>query len=179
MATSLDVSEVKDQIEMSAEDRRLKRLWDALPADRAVTEAEAFEALLRAADRWSGDDAWASAMLATLRGMGAVHGRPGGTVKRSAEFPVLPDLVPGNAAYEELRERENREQREQEIANDNRTARQNFEASPEGRQRKELLELVDERIELALDEFRRELEPPAVKGLREKLSAATGGGQEE
>jgi hypothetical protein len=177
MSTSLSTEDVRGQLE-SAEDRRLRRLWAALPAGETIGEERAFGLILTAADRYEGDLAWASLQLQVLAGMGAVTVN-GGAVKRSSEFPILPDLVPGNAAYEELRERENREAREREIANENHTARQNFEASPEGRHRRELLELVDERIELALDEFRRELEPPAVKGLREKLSAATGGGQEE
>jgi hypothetical protein len=108
--------------------------------------------------------------------------------------PVDPAvLVPGNAAYEELRERENREQREREIASENESYRLAYEQSPEGRARREMLALVDERVtdrvnailddrvevlvEKHFDEMRSELEPTALKGLRAKWDAATGGAE--
>jgi hypothetical protein len=149
MSTSLSFTEAKAQ-QMSAEDVRLKRIWAALP-DHAVSEEEAFRLILSAADRYEGDDAWAGLMLAQLRGMGAVIGN--GTVQRAPEFPILPDLIPGSQAYSDLRERENREAREREIAAANETYRRNFEASPEGLRRRELVELIDERIEARVNEL--------------------------
>jgi hypothetical protein len=166
------------------------RLWASLPADQWIPEEEAFSLILRAADRYQGDGAWASLMVQTLAGMGAVQVR-NGSVRRSDDYPSLPDLIIGSDAYNALLERENKEAREREIENDNRTARQNFEQSPQGRQQRELLELVDERVNAILDdrvealvekhfdEMRSELEPTALKGLRAKWDAATGGAEDE
>jgi hypothetical protein len=194
VTTSLTPEAVHQQIEMSAEDRRLKRLWNALPPDQVVREEEAFRLILEAADRYVGDDAWASLQLQVLAAMGAVHAWPGGAVRRSETFPILPDLVPGNAAFEELRQRENAEAREREIASENESYRLQYEASPEGRARREMLALVDERVtdrvnailddrvedlvERHFDELRKELEPAAVRRLRAKWDAATDGAEE-
>jgi hypothetical protein len=190
----LSVPEVRQEIELSAEDRRLRRLWAALPAGEAVPEERAHKLICEAAGKWQGDGAFGSGMITILQGMGAVEVN-GGAVKRSDTFPILPDLTIGSDAYNELLARENHAAREREIASENQTARQNFEQSPQGRQQRELLELVDERVtervnaildervedlvERHFAELRHEFEPPAVKGLREKLSAATGGGQED
>jgi hypothetical protein len=132
-------------------------------------------------------------MLATLRGMGAVTVTTGGGVRRSDDWPQLPDLVPGNAAFEELRQRENSEAREREIASENESYRLQYEASPEGRARREMLALVDERVtervnailddrvedlvERHFAEMRAELEPAAVRRLRAKFGAASGGAE--
>jgi hypothetical protein len=171
------------------------RLWAALPADQWVPEDRAYKLICKAADKWEGDGAFASGMLTVLQGMGAVIRSVHGAVRRSDDWPQLEDLIPGSDAYNALLERENRELRERELANDNRTARQNFEQSPQGRQQRELLELVDERVgellkerlgevadevvEERLEALLRRLEPEALQRARERLSAAQGGGQEE
>jgi hypothetical protein len=161
------------------------RLWSALPAGETISEARAFELILESADRWSGDDAWASGMLATLRGMGALTVTTGGGVRRSDDWPQLEDLIPGRPAYEQLREAENKAAREREIQNENETYRLRWEASPEGRQRRELGELIDDRvdevvkerlaevadevIEERLDVILRRFEPESMKQVRERL----------
>jgi hypothetical protein len=109
-----------------------------------VSEEEAFALILEAANRYEGDDAYASLVLAQLRAMGAITGN--GTVQRAPEFPILPDLIPGSDAYNELRERESRAARDREIAAENETYRRNFEASPEGRQQRELVDLIREQL---------------------------------
>ncbi len=147
MATTASVHEVRQQM-MSAEDLRLRRLWGVLPADRPVPEEEAYAAILEAAGRHTGDDAWASAHVAMLAAMGAVKAPPGGPIERSAEFPILPDLVPGTQAYMEVRDRGREEMREREVESENRAARRRFEESPEGRQRRETEELIDELVAL-------------------------------
>ena len=188
MATSLTVPEVREGLGLSAEDRRLMRLWAALPADKVIPEEEAFSLILRAADRYQGDEAWASLMVATLRGMGALTVTTGGGVRRSDDWPQLPDLIIGSDAYNALLERENREQREREIANDNRLAAERFAQSPLGRQQAETRELVaeevnrvlktrlaevaDEVIEERVEGLLRRLEPEALRRAKEKLGAA-------
>jgi hypothetical protein len=182
--TTLSVQQVRGQL--SAEDVRLKRLWNALP-DHPISEETAFELIVAAGGRMVGDDAWASGMLTILRGMGAVSVTHEG-IRRSDEFPILPDLIPGSDAYNELRDRERAEAREREIANENTTARHNFEHSPLGRQQRELKELVDRRVdelltprvaelvdaavEERIETLMRRLEPEAVKRAREKLGSA-------
>jgi hypothetical protein len=187
--TSLTVAEAREP-EMSPEDRRLRRLYDAIPPDRVVPEEEAFRLVLEAADHYEGDTAWASLQLQVLAGMGAVHGWPGGAVRRAEEFPVIEDLVPGSQRYIDMRNREREEARLREVDNDNRLARENFEASPLGRQQAETRELVAEEVDRVLrdrlaeiaDEVIEErletiLEPATVKRLPEKLDAATGGAE--
>jgi hypothetical protein len=189
MATSLDVSEVKGQIEFSAEDRRLMKLWASLPAGQPIPEDEAHARICEAAGKWEGDGAFGSGMVTVLRNMGAVT-VSGGSVRRSDDWPQLPDLIPGNEAYERLRERENREQREREIENDNRLAAERFAQSPEGRLQRETRELIDERVEQALrtrlaevadevieervEALLRRLEPEALKRAKESLERHTG-----
>jgi hypothetical protein len=114
--------------------------------------------------------------------MGAVHGWPGGAVRRAEVFPVIEDLVPGSQRYIDMQNREREEARLREIESDNRVARENFEASPLGRQQAETRELIAEEIDRVLrdrlaqvaDEVIEErlsaiLEPATVQRLREKL----------
>jgi hypothetical protein len=182
--TSLSVEDVRADIELSGEDRRLRRLWSSIPADRWTPEEAAFRLLLEAADRYEGDFAWASLQLQALSAMGAVT-LNGGAVKRSAEFPVIEDLIPGSQRYIELQNREREDARERELEADNRVARENFEASPLGRQQAETRELIHEEVDAVLrdrlaqvaDEVIEErlnaiLEPEAVQRLRERLGAS-------
>jgi hypothetical protein len=189
MAVSLGVTEVKEQIQFSAEDRRLMKLWAALPAWQPIPEDEAHARICEAAGKWQGDGAFGSAMVIVLQNMGAVT-VSGGSVRRSDDWPQLPDLTIGSDAYNALLERENRQQREREIENDNRVARQNFEQSPQGRQQRETRELVaeqvdevlkqrlaevaDEVIEERVEALLRRLEPEALKRAKESLERHTG-----
>ncbi len=84
MTTSLTVPEVRGQI--SAEDKKLYRLWRCLPADRALPDEEIFELFEQEAGR-PGDGAWASAVLTSMRLLGIVSSS--GT--RAEEFPELPE----------------------------------------------------------------------------------------
>jgi hypothetical protein len=195
MTTSLSVTDVRADIEMSAEDRRLKRLWSALPRDRVVPEEEAFALVLDAAGHYENDTAWASLQLQVLASMGAVHGWPGGAVRRAEKFPAIEDLVPGSQRFIDMQNAEREEARLREIENENRLAAENFAQSPLGRQQRETRELIaeevdrvlrdrlaevaDEVIEERLGEVLRRFEPESMKVARERLSAATGGGQEE
>jgi hypothetical protein len=159
-----------------------------------VPEEEAFALVLSAADRYEGDFAWASLQLQALAAMGAVHVWPGGAVRRSSEFPVVEDLIPGSQRYIELQNREREEAREREVDSDNRVAAERYQQSPEGRLQRETRELIDERVEQALrtrlaevaddvveervEALLRRLEPEALKRAKEKLGAATGGAEE-
>lgn len=141
--TSLSVSQVRQQLpQLDGEGRKLYRLWAALPADRAVSEDEAFEIFEEAAGR-QGDDAWASAMVGSLRLLGALA--PGGAIRRSAAFPELPPEghnAPGTAAYNAHCEALSAQERERHERADEAAQRDYREAL--ARERRELTDLVRE-----------------------------------
>jgi hypothetical protein len=155
MGTSLTLNEVRQS--MSAEDVRLKRLWQALP-DRAVSEEDAFRIILEIEGRYEGDNAFASLRLEQLRSVGAIVTPPNAAVQRSSEFPssLPPDLVPGSEQWNEIRDQENREARLREIESENAAYRSAYEASPAGRERRELIEIVDARVDERIAELVRE-----------------------
>ncbi len=143
-------------VEMSASDKKLRRLWRALPADRAVSEQEAFELLEQEANR-PGDGAWASAMIVTLRGVGALV--PGGAIRRSETFPDLPPdnhNLPGSDAFNRRLEEVQAEERRRRDLRDA-EAQRAWENGPAGRERRELLALIDERVDERVDERLRAL----------------------
>jgi hypothetical protein len=148
----LSFSEVREQL--SPEDVRLKKLWIAI-GEHPISRDEAETRINEAAGQWEGDGAFAGAQLTILESMGAVS-VAGDTVTRSDEFPQLPDLTPGTQAYNDAKYAEEREARAREIESENETYARAYENSPAGRERRELLELVDARVDERIRELVRE-----------------------
>ena len=81
--------------------RGLKRLWNALPVDRWLSEAQLDELLLRAAGEYQGDHALASAYRDTLVAARALDVRAAadGFQFRRAEWIDHPEAGPGSDAF--------------------------------------------------------------------------------
>jgi len=164
MATTLSVEQVRAQ--MSAEDKKLYRLWRALPADRAVSEEEAFEILEQEAGR-PGDDAWASAMLITMRTLGIVDG----SGRRAETFPELPEDHAnrhGTDVFNAALERQQAEERRQREKADQ-AAQRAYENGPEMRERGELIALMREVVHEEIDPDRLVLLEAQFRQLRTRV----------
>lgn len=126
----------------------LRRLWARLP-DRPLSERELEEAILETSGHRPGDYAWAGAMRSALVAAHAVTvtRRDDGQLEYArGRWTDWPDASPGTPAYNaELARRQAVNEAELKLA-DQARARE-FAASPAGRQRQQILELIDSRID--------------------------------
>ncbi|HZO77794.1 MAG TPA: hypothetical protein VFB39_07095 [Solirubrobacteraceae bacterium] len=160
----------------TAQARWLRRLWASIPSG-PLGERELDEAIIEASGRHEGDYAWASAIRATLTSARAVSVRPGRgprefVYERAEAFPESHgDTGPGSPSYNDQLRRQH-EEWEREMRDQDKRSAQALLESPFGRQRREIIALVDQRVDERVEELLRSWD--SVGRMRDRLNAAYG-----
>lgn len=155
--------------------RQLKRTWQQLPSGH-LTERQMDEAIIRARDLYEGDYAGAGAIRASLVNAGAVTVRQGDergewVYEKADAFPELPFNGYGSEPFNRELARLS-EQEQARLAALDEQRRLEFERSPWGWQRKQIIALIDQRIDERLGEVLREasLDEQTIARVRGRLA---------
>lgn len=177
MATALTPQQVYQQIR-DPQGRRLFQLWRKLP-DGPMTEDALDVAIIRAAGLYELDTAGAHAYRSSLLNVRQPDGSERALIARRGEdgallyekgtvFPLLEDGGPGSARFNAQLARQAEEEEELQREED-RAIRDNMASSPFGVHRRELLALIDERVDNRIEQLAEDLDGSAVEQLREAL----------